>query len=360
MAKRYSAMVVAAGSQGWVHATGYQQTSDVDLVAIVDVDRSAAEALARELDVRDVFDDYHAALQRVRPDIVSVCTPPAFHLDAVKAAVNAGVQAIHCEKPIALSYADVLEMDRLTREAGVQLTFNLQRRFDPVQRFARDQIARDAIGEVISIEGYCPNLPDWGTHIIDLASFYLNDAPASWVMGQVDVSTNRYVYGAFAETSSATVIKWSNGVNVYVLTGREPQTPSLNLENNLGLIVQGSEGRIDSRGERCVIRRFGEADVVFPSPFEIDSRMWTRGVDPAVIAGTSAAIEDLVESLSSGSEPQLSARHGVAGAELIFATYESSRSRMRVELPLDRHDNALLAGLAAGFWNPVGELRSTY
>ena len=360
MAKRYSAMVVAAGSQGWVHANGYRETPGVELAAIVDVDRSAAETLASEFGVGSVYDDYRAALQSVRPDVVSICTPPAYHLEVVKAAVGAGVRAIHCEKPIALSYGDVLEIDRLTREAGVQLTFNLQRRFEPVHRFAREQLGSGAIGEIISVEGYCPNLPDWGTHIIDLASFYLGDTPASWVMGQVDVSTNRYVYNAFTETSSATVIKWGNGVNVFVLTGREPQTPSLNLENNLGLIVQGSEGRLDSRGRRCLIRRFGEEDIVFDTPFETDSSTWNRGIDPAIIACTAAAIQDLVESLANGSEPELSACHGIAGAELIFSTYESSRSRRRVELPLDRHDNALLAGLADGFWNPTGELRSTY
>jgi UDP-N-acetylglucosamine 3-dehydrogenase len=31
-----------------------------------------------------------------------------------------------------------------------------------------------------------------------------------------------------------------------------------------------------------------------------------------------------------------------------------------VTLPLDRLDNALLSGREQGFWNPTGELRSTY
>jgi len=185
------------------------------------------------------------------------------------------------------------------REAGVQLTVNLQRRFEPVHRFAREQIDAGAIGAVVSLEGYCPNLPDWGSHVVDLILFYQADRRPAWVIGQVDVTVNRYVYGAFAETSSLTQIRWDDGVGAVIVTGREPQTPVLNLENNLGLLVQGTAGRLDARGARCVVHRF-------------------------------------------------------------FATYESSRSRRRVPLPLHPHDNALLSGLSQGFWRPAGEQRSTY
>jgi hypothetical protein len=96
------------------------------------------------------------------------------------------------------------------------------------------------------------------------------------------------------------------------------------------------------------------------SPFDTDSRNWDHAVDPAIVAGTADAIRDLVESLWTGRRPTLHAEHGLRGAELIFATYESSRSRRRVPLPLDRMDNALISGRAEGFWSPTGELRSTY
>jgi hypothetical protein len=59
-------------------------------------------------------------------------------------------------------------------------------------------------------------------------------------------------------------------------------------------------------------------------------------------------------------EPALRSEFGVHGAEVIFATYESSRSRRRVPMPLNPVDNALLSGLAQGFWRPTGEQRSTY
>jgi predicted dehydrogenase len=352
--------VVAAGSQGRVHARGYRAAAAARLIAVADPDRAAARELAADLDIPGVYDDHEALLKAAPPDVLSICTPPATHLEIARAAIAAGVRAIHCEKPIATSYADVAEMQRLATDAGVQLTINLQRRFEPVHRFARDQIAAGALGQVVSLEGYCPNLPDWGSHVVDLMLFYLGDERPAWVMGQVDVSLNRYVYGAFAETSSLTLIKWASGVNGLIITGREPQTPLLNLESNLGLLVQGTTGRLDARGARCVVHRFGEDDLTFESPYSRDTSTWDRGVDPAIVACTAEVIADLLASLDGGRPPALRADLGARGAEVIFATYESSRSRRRVPLPLDPQDNALLTGLDQGFWHPVGEQRSTY
>jgi UDP-N-acetylglucosamine 3-dehydrogenase len=358
----YTCAVVAAGSQGRVHAQGYLAAREAGarLVAVADPDVAAAGELARDLGIPGVYGDYADLLAAEHPDVVSICTPPGVRLAVARAAIAAGVRAIHCEKPIATSYGDVLELRRLAAAAGVQFTVNLQRRFEPVHRFARDQLAEGAIGDVISMEGYCPNLPDWGTHIIDLLLFYRGDKPPSWVTGQVDVSVNRYVYGAFAETSSLTQVSWDDGVHAVIMTGREPQTPVLNLANNLGIIVQGSRGRLDARGARCVISRFGRDDVRFDSPFSRDTSTWERGVDPAIVACTAQAIADLLASLAEGRQPLLAGDLGVHGAEIIFATYESSRSRRRVWLPLDTEDNALLSGLAQGFWQPAGEQRSTY
>ncbi|TKA12156.1 Gfo/Idh/MocA family protein [Actinacidiphila oryziradicis] len=355
-----SAAVIGAGSQGRVHGLGLVAAPDVRLVALADVNQAAGEALAAELGVPRTYQDYHELLEADQPDIVSICTPPVFHLDVVRAAVAAGVRAVHCEKPIALSYGDALEMAVLAADAGVQLTFNLQRRFEAVQRFAREQIMAGEIGDVVTIEGYCPNLPDWGAHILDLILFHRGDAAPSWVMGQIDVTVDRYIYGALAETASLTQIAWPDGVRAVVSTGREPHTPVLNLENNLGLLIQGTRGRVDLRGARCRVRRFGKEDLVLDSPFDTDSANWDRGVDPAIVAGTGEAIQDLADALRTGRAPVLDAAYGLRGAELIFATYESSRSRRRVPLPLDRLDNALLSGRAEGYWSPVGETHSTY
>lgn len=355
-----SAAVIGAGSQGRAHALGYLRVPGVSLTALADLDRITGHALARELNLRGAHRDHRELLDAARPEILSICTPVASHLEITRDAVAAGVRAIHCEAPIALSHGDALEMAELAAGAGVQLTFNLQRRFDPVQLHARQLLAAGEIGEVLTIEGYCPGLFDWGTHILDLVLFHRGDAPASWVMGQIDYSVDGYAYGAFVETASLTQFCWPDGVRAIVSTGREPHTSALHPESGLGLVIQGTHGRMDLRESRCLVRRFGRPGLVFDSPFETDERTWDRGLDPAIAAATAAGVADLVDALRTGRAPALSAEHGLRGAELLFATHESSRSRRRVPLPLDRHDNALFSGLGQSLGNPVAELRSTY
>ena len=58
--------------------------------------------------------------------------------------------------------------------------------------------------------------------------------------------------------------------------------------------------------------------------------------------------QNLVDCLQSGDEPELSSHRALRATELIFATYESSRRRGRILLPLDVDDSALLTMLAQG------------
>ena len=60
------------------------------------------------------------------------------------------------------------------------------------------------------------------------------------------------------------------------------------------------------------------------------------------------SVMDLVDAVQTGREPVLSGRKALAATELIFATYESSRRRGKVTLPLDVDDSALISMLGDG------------
>lgn len=66
------------------------------------------------------------------------------------------------------------------------------------------------------------------------------------------------------------------------------------------------------------------------------------------------AIADLVDALKTGREPELAARKALQATELIFATYESSRRRGRVDLPLEVEDSPFLSMLQSGAVSPAG------
>jgi predicted dehydrogenase len=353
-----TAAVIAAGSQGRVHLHGYRQCGGIEVVAIADPDRELAERVAVDAEVRTVYPGHRELLAGERVDILSVCTPPGLHRTVVEDAVAAGVRAIHCEKPVALTFGDVRAMRDLCRENGVQLTINHQRRFETVYREVRDLVAAGGIGRLTLLEGYCANLFDWGSHVLDLLLFLSGDDAPETVFGQIDVDTTRRIYGAVAETASVTHLHWADGRNAVVFTGRGPDHLAVGADT--GIVLHGTEGRVEIANSRADVRRFDGTVREIRSRVEERNRVDLGGADATIIQATTDAIADLVAALREGREPELDARHGVAAAELIFATYESSARRGSVRLPLEIDDNPLLRGIEQGYWHPVGETTGTY
>lgn len=73
----YTCAVIAAGSQGRVHAQGYlaARAAGARLVAVADPDGDAAGELARDLSIPGVYGSYADLLEAEHPDVVSICTP---------------------------------------------------------------------------------------------------------------------------------------------------------------------------------------------------------------------------------------------------------------------------------------------
>src|SRR3954470_6219562 len=94
-------MRVAVIGAGWIaadHVDVLTKRSDVELVAVCDVDRSRAERLAPE--GANVYERWEDVLDREQPEAVWICTPPLVHRDPALAALERGVH-VYLEKPVA-------------------------------------------------------------------------------------------------------------------------------------------------------------------------------------------------------------------------------------------------------------------
>lgn len=354
-----TAAVVAAGAQGRVHINGYEHIDGVRVVGVADVDLAVAnETAAAARDTPSAFARWEDLLDAGPIDLLSVCTPPAFHHDIVLAAIDHGVRAIHSEKPIALTYGQAREMSDHAREGGVLLTINHQRRFENLYREARQAIVAGLLGTVTDVEGYCANLFDWGSHLVDLVLFLTGDTKPAVVFGQIEVATRRHIYGALAETASVSQLHWTSGLNATILTGRD--LGKLSLVGNTALVLNGEHGRMIIADGVADIRLFDGTTRRIESKVDPEFQREFGGVDHTIIQATADALADLAECLTTGRTPVLDISHGLAAAEIIFATYESSARRSPVTLPLDTDDNALVRGIEKGFWVPEGESFGTY
>jgi UDP-N-acetylglucosamine 3-dehydrogenase len=315
----------AEGAAGWGmahrHAYGYQETGRCRLVAVADINRENAEFFASQFGSPAVYVDYQEMLERERLEIVSVCTRLPLHAPMVIACAQAGAKAIHCEKPMAPTWDDARRMVAACEQAGTQLTFNHQHRFHALYSTPRDLLREGLIGELRRVEAACSDIQN--SHWPDLCFFYNGDAPARWVLAQMDIPEPRPASGVARERQGITQIMWANGVRGMIFTGEDADIGCTNR-------MIGTEGVIEVRGQRPRVRLRGRGDADW------------RGLDiPDDFHGNQSintGVADLIDALEHGREPELSARKTLQTTEAIFAAFESSRRRARVDLPLTLDD----------------------
>lgn len=114
-----------------IHLPTLARLSDTFRVArIMDVDPCIAEAVAARVGAawstsqQELFDDPDV-------DVVAICSPHPYHADQVVAACRAGVRAVLCEKPFAVSGEQAATIARVSAETGVPIVVGAMHAYDP-------------------------------------------------------------------------------------------------------------------------------------------------------------------------------------------------------------------------------------
>ncbi|MFB6217680.1 MAG: Gfo/Idh/MocA family protein, partial [Halobacteriaceae archaeon] len=247
----YDVAVIGAGNpeetemgtstaRAYEHARGYERVEGTDIVACADIVPENAERFAGEFDCA-AYEDYREMLRGAEPDVVSVCTPVPTHADIVVGAAETGVpRAIHCEKPMADTWADCERMARVCDERDIQLTFNHQRRFDPARLEAKRLLNEGAIGELRRLETAGKNLLDWGTHLIDLCNYFNDEARAEWVLAGLDYTEADVRYGTHNENQSVALWEYEDGLPCLAVNHHRWESDVVGAQNRL----VGTEGEI--------------------------------------------------------------------------------------------------------------------
>ncbi len=337
MSADYRAAIIGCGRIAGLHAEGYLAEPRCEVVALVDVDEPKARAFAEEhgLGAATVYTDYRKMLEGESPDIVSVCLWPELHGPVSVECAQASVKAVHCEKPVAPSWGESVELATAFQEAGTQLTFNHQRRFTPGIVKAKEMLDEGRFGTLERMDLFAPaHLLDCGTHSIDLGIMYNGDGPVQWAIGQIDARQVRSWFNTPCEFMAVGMFRFENGVRATIHVGDDK-------EIGTGVRLIGSSGFIEVAWDGS----YGRA-VVYDEP------QWQP---PEVEEGSPmpGVFRNLVDCLESGEEPELSARKALRATEVVFAIYESSRRRARIDLPLQAQDSALASMLEAGEVGPT-------
>lgn len=117
MSGRRRIAIVGAGI-GAQHLDALLLLQDVwEVRAICDRDLVRARGLAARAPGAEVLGSFEEVLARDDLDVIDICLPPALHVPAVRAALEAGKHVV-CEKPLAASLAEVDGIAELVRRTG--------------------------------------------------------------------------------------------------------------------------------------------------------------------------------------------------------------------------------------------------
>lgn len=186
--------VVGCGRHGVEHhLANYVRFPDVQVVAVSDANPERAAAAARQYGVPHHYADHRELLERHRPEIVSVCTPPASHYAITLDAFAAGAHVL-CEKPLAASADEAEQMIAAAKQHGRLISMGLQTRYRPEAAYLRQLLADRGIGRIFHTRVWCGhvmNIPGTGVfHRKDLSAggviyataVHILDA-ALWMLG---------------------------------------------------------------------------------------------------------------------------------------------------------------------------------
>lgn|GEM_PF-99369 len=320
-----SVAVVGAGRFAATHVSSYQQTGLARVVAVCDISPVALARAATLWPTAATYRDYRHMLQRVKPDVVSVCTWPQSHADVVVAAADAGVKAILCEKPLALTMHEIDRMAASCQQRGVKLASGHQYRFHPNFVAAADAIRDGAIGDVRAVKGWVAGtLADNGPHLMDAVRFLLGDLSPVRVNCSCHRQGGRTYQGYPAEDGARGEVVFQNSLLFQFMTG--DQAPSF-----FGITVEGERGCVEVTPTSL---KFAGTTVSAPSSSGPECRQrqfgaflqWVRGRAPEYASGF---------------------EEGARAAEMVLAAYESARTGKPVDLPLPTRGDVIRLAFAA-------------
>ncbi|MFO7775023.1 MAG: Gfo/Idh/MocA family oxidoreductase [Candidatus Hydrogenedentota bacterium] len=144
---------IGVGNRGSGLARDFHGYDDVEIAAIADVDREAAESVAANVDGADIYNDYRELLERNDIDAVIIATPLHWHALHTIHAAQAG-KDIYCEKCISNTIREGRLMMEAVRKYDVIFQTGSQQRSGQREYDACTHVRNGSIGDIVTIEAY--------------------------------------------------------------------------------------------------------------------------------------------------------------------------------------------------------------
>ncbi len=261
--------LAGVGRIGAFHAATLAAIDDVEQVVVTDALPDAASRLADEHDY-ELSPDLDHLLDRVDALVIATSTPG--HAPTLRTAVAAGVPTF-CEKPLATTLAETVDLVGLVNASEVPVHVGFQRRFDAGYRRARDAVRSGELGFVhtlrVNTHDQSPPAPaylptsggifrDCSVHDFDIVRFVTGREVASAFAVGANKGEDFFTEAGDVDTGAA-VLTLDDATLVVVSTTRYGGGG-----HDVRMDVMGSEGTLGVGYDDSLAVRSAESGVDYP------------------------------------------------------------------------------------------------
>lgn len=307
------------------HAFGYAGVltalPDVEITVIADENAERGQKAAEMFNTKWVASIDEALAMDV--DCAVICSENVNHKPMTLAAAKAGKHVL-CEKPLATTVDDALEMIAACEEAGVQLMTAFPVRFNSSIVALKNAVHSDMFGETLTIAarnpGTCPHswfvdpalsgggaVIDHTVHVVDVLRF-IYGAEVTEVYAESD---NR-MYGYEGDDTGLLMFRLSNGVPVSLDTSwsRPANWP-----------IWGGV-TLDVIGEKGVLFADAYNDNYEMAEIEGPSYTWRSNE----VTGDPEMVSAFIEAVRNGTDVPVTGVDGLRALEVALAAMKSAES----------------------------------
>lgn len=153
------------------HAHAYQRHSDTSLVCICDPSFEQREKFSKRWgqEIKH-YPSVQEMLNNEQIDILSICSPTAFHFEGLVEALNdKNIRTIICEKPFVQTQKEFYELASLLEKSNKKIIINFMRRYDPSINRLYSLMQKGTLGKPLFFIGkFTKGLYHNGSHMLEL------------------------------------------------------------------------------------------------------------------------------------------------------------------------------------------------
>ncbi|MFI2566469.1 Gfo/Idh/MocA family protein [Paenarthrobacter sp. NPDC018779] len=274
-----TAAVIGCGDVSSVHLAALATMADAELVAVCDTNPERLEAAAAAHGVPG-YASHLDLLEKVRPDVVHICTPHHLHASIAADCLEAGVGVI-VEKPLAHTLEEGRRLIEVAERSTAKIAVCFQNRYNATSQAMRELLDGGTLGQVLGASAtvmwhrtgdYYRDRPWRGTwaggggglmmnqaiHTVDLLQWLVGDvakveghASTRALAGVIEVEdTTEFVAEHENGARSVFFATLANAVNAPVTLDIVTENATLSLRGEL--TVTYADGRVDVIPERTL------------------------------------------------------------------------------------------------------------